>query len=92
MDESLADAIEAAVDRHYERNEGPATVSLPVVAKLIDDEVEREVSRNELEVTCDELVERGRLVFLRDHGRDGRIYCSTDVPQATIDVLREPMA
>ena len=92
MDEALADAIEAVVDRHYERNEGPATVSLAMVAKLLEDRLDREVSRNELEVTCDELVEQDRLVFLRDHGRDGRIYCSKNVPQATVDVLREPMA
>ena len=91
MDETLGDAIEAAVDRHYRENEGPASVSVALVRKLIDDRIDREVSRNELEVTCDALVERDRLVFLRDHGRDGRLYCSTAVPQATIELLREPM-
>lgn len=91
MDDVLADAIEAAVDRHYERYEGPATVSLALVRKLIDDRIDREVSRNELEVTCDALVEQDRLVFLRDHGRDGRLYCSTKVPDATVELLREPM-
>lgn len=91
MDEALADAIEAAVDRHYESHEGPATVSVALLSKLVDDRFERRVSRNEVEVTCDALVAEGRLVFLRDHGRDGRLYCSTAVPDATVDLLREPM-
>ena len=91
MDEALADAIEAAVDGHYERYEGPATVSVTLVRNMVASRVDRPVSRNEVEVACDALVEEDRLVFLRDHGRDGRLYCSPKVPEATVEVLREPM-
>lgn len=90
MDERLKDAIQTAVDRRYEENDGPATITVVQIQNLVADRVSRDVSWNELEVTCDELVEEDRLVFLRDHGEDGRRYCSTKVPQATIDLLREP--
>ena len=89
MDETLKGAIEAAVNRHYERYEGPATVSVTLVRNMVDGRLDRQVSRNEVEVACDALVEEGRLVFLRDHGRDGRLYCSPKVPEATVEVLRE---
>lgn len=89
MDEDLKRAIEAVVDRRYEQSEGPATLHVGLICDLLDDRIERAVSRNEVEVACDELVTEGRLVFLRDHGRDGRRYCSTALPDATIDLLRE---
>jgi hypothetical protein len=89
MDESLKDAIEAVVDRRYEENPGPATLNVVLIRRLVADRMDRALSRNEVEVACDELVAEGRLVFLRDHGKDGRRYCSTAIPQATVDLLRE---
>lgn len=90
MDEALKDAIEAAVDRRYRANDGPTTLRVALIKHLVEGRVDRPVSRNEVEVACDELVAEGRLVFLRDHGHDGRRYCSTDIPAATIELLREP--
>lgn len=90
VDEDVKDAIEAAVDGRYEGTDGPATLKVEVIRGLIEERIDRPVSRNEVEVACDELVSEGRLVFLRDHGRDGRRYCSTAIPEATIDLLREP--
>ena len=91
MDDALLDAIEAVVDRRYAQSEGPATLSVELIRSLVVEELDREVFENEVEVACDELVSQGRLVFLRDHGKDGRLYCSTDIPEATVDLLREPM-
>lgn len=90
MDAALKDAIVAAVDRRYEDSDGPATLRVGLIQHLVEDRFDRPVSRNEVEVACDELVDEGRLVFLRDHGKDGRRYCSSAIPQATIDLLREP--
>ena len=89
MDEALKDAIQAVVDRRYAANPGPATLDVALLRRLVEDRLGRPVSRNEAAVACDELVEEGRLVFLRDHGRDGRRYCSTEVPEATVELLRE---
>lgn len=91
MDEELTDAIQTIVDRHYGQYEGPATLTVRQIRHYLDEEVDRAVSRNEVEVACDALVADGRLVFLRDHGADGRIYCSTKVPAATVELLREPL-
>lgn len=90
MDEAIKDAIQTVVDRHYETYEGPATLTVRQIVNYVGEEVDRAVSRNEVEVACDELVGEDRLVFLRDHGEDGRIYCSTAVPGATVELLREP--
>ena len=90
MDAALKEAIQVAVDRRYEDTEGPATLNVTLIQHLVEDGFERPVSRNEVEVACDELVAEDRLVFLRDHGQDGRVYCSTEIPQATVDLLREP--
>lgn len=89
MDPAVKDAIQAAVDRRYEAAEGATTLSVTLIKHLIEDGFDRPVSRNEVEVACDELVEEDRLVFLRDHGHDGRIYCSTAIPAATVELLRE---
>ena len=91
MEADLKDTIEAAVDRRYEESDGPATLGVDLVRSLVEDRLGRPVYPNEVEVACDELVAEDRLVFLRDHGQDGRRYCSTHVPDATIDLLREPM-
>lgn len=91
MEDALKDAIEAVVDRRYDESEGPATLDVSLIRNLVAAELDREVFENEVEVACDELVSDDRLVFLRDHGQDGRIYCSTGVPDATVDLLREPM-
>lgn len=91
MDEELENAIESIVDGHYETYEGPATLTVRQIKRYLDERVDRVVSRNEVEVACDELVDQDRLVFLRDHGEDGRRYCSTKVPAATVELLREPM-
>mgnify|MGYP000247659982 CR=1 FL=1 len=91
MDDALKDAIEAVVDRRYAQSDGPTTLSVGLIRDLVSADIDREVFENEVEVACDELVAEDRLVFLRDHGQDGRIYCSTDVPEATVDLLREPM-
>jgi len=90
VDGDLKNAIETVVDCRYEQSAGPATLHVGLIRDLLEDRVDRAVSRNEVEVACDELVTEGRLVFLRDHGRDGRRYCSAAVPDATIDLLREP--
>ena len=90
MDEDLKDLIETTVDRRYDEYEGPATVTVAQLHRRVVERFDRPLSPNEVEVACDELVEEGRLVFLRDHGEDGRRYCSRNVPQATVDLLREP--
>lgn len=89
MDEGLEDAIQAIVDRHYEAYEGPATLTISQIQTAVGERVDRPVSWNEVAVVCDSLVEQGRLVFLRDHGVDGRCYCSTMVPEATVELLQE---
>lgn len=89
MDEALADTIETVVEERYAASAGPGTVDVAVIRRLVEERLERPVYRNEVEAACDALVERGRLVFLRDHGADGRRYCSTAVPDATVELLRE---
>ena len=90
MDAALKDAIQTVVDDRYDEMEGPGTIRVQLIRQRVEARVDRPVTRNEVEVACDELVAEGRLVFLRDHGRDGRRYCSTRVPEATVELLREP--
>ena len=90
METALKDAIQTVVDDRYDEMEGPGTVRVELIRQRVEGRMDRPVTRNEVEVACDELVAEGRLVFLRDHGRDGRRYCSTKVPEATIELLREP--
>lgn len=89
MDEALKDAIQHVVDERYAEMDGPGTIRVALIRKRVQERLERPVSRNEVEVACDELVAEDRLVFLRDHGTDGRRYCSTKVPDATVELLRE---
>ena len=89
MDEALKGAIQAVCDRRYRESEGPATLRVSLIRALVADRLDRAVTRNVVEVAADELVEEGRLAFLRDHGRDGRRYGSAAMPRATIDLLRE---
>ena len=89
VDEALADAIEAIVDRRYAESSGPGTADVALLRRLAERRLDRPVYRSEVEATCDALVDADRLVFLRDHGRDGRRYCSTAVPDATVELLRE---
>lgn len=91
MDEGLKDAIQRVVDRHYAENEGPASLSVRRICHHLAEREGVEEPWNAVAVACDDLVEEGRLVFLRDHGEDGRRYCSIDVPEATVEALREPM-
>lgn len=90
MDEALKAAIRTVVDDRYDEMEGPGTIRVELIRQRVEARMDRPVTRNEVEVACDELVEAGELVFLRDHGRDGRRYCSTKVPEATVELLREP--
>lgn len=83
------DAIQAVVDDRYAASSGPATADVALIRRRVERRLGRPVYRSEVEAACDALVESGRLVFLRDHGRDGRRYCSTAVPDATVALLRE---
>jgi hypothetical protein len=90
MEEALKDAIETVVDDRYEETDGSGTIRVELIRQRVEGRMDRPVTRNEVEVACDELVAEDRLVFLRDHGRDGRRYCSRKVPEATVELLREP--
>ena len=74
----------------YEESEGLATLNVTLLKHLVEDGFDRPKCRNEVEVACDVLVAQGRLVFRRGHGQDGRVYCSTEIPDATVELLREP--
>ncbi len=89
MDEALADAIEAIVDERYAASSGPGTADVELIRRAAERRLGEPVYPSEVQAACDALVDDGRLVFLRDHGRDGRRYCSTDVPAATVELLRE---
>lgn len=89
MDEALADVIEAIIDERYEESSGAGTADVELLRRLAERRLDRPVYRGEVEATCDAMVEADRLIFLRDHGRDGRRYCSMNVPTATVELLRE---
>lgn len=88
IDEDLADAIVEIVDDRYAASDGIRPMRVGMLQAVLDEGYDIEVSRNEVEVACDQLVAADRLVFVGDSGKAGRRYCSTDADAGRVERLK----
>lgn len=88
MSQEIKDRIESLVGSIHDEK-GQATMRVGLIRDLYNQRFGDSLSRNEVELACDELVEEDRLQFVMDSGKSGRRYASMKVDERKVQRLRD---